>query len=191
MSRSHRLNHSSVNMTNTAKLLIAGALLVELGFASCLLFPKDDQPPVETDAGRNSHAIIAGVDSRFGDTHIAAGSVVRAAPLTRSTDDIAGAPLPSSVGNVAPEPGLAAMHVTEGPRPEAQSPQHLAYTLESADVQKSAGLKAAPAPRIERRRDGQHRPGSNQVAAAITDELVRESAKLNPAPQPPKWPGRR
>jgi hypothetical protein len=34
-------------------------------------------------------------------------------------------------------------------------------------------------------------PGSNQVAPAITDELVRESAKLNPAPQPPKWPGRR
>lgn len=94
-------------MTNTAKSLIAGVLLVELGFASYLLFPKDDQPPVETDAGMNSLAITAGVNSRFRDAHVAAGSVVRAAPLTRSTDDIAEAPLPFLVGNVAPEPGLA------------------------------------------------------------------------------------
>jgi hypothetical protein len=180
-------------MTNTAKLLIAGVLLVELGLAAYLLFPKDDQQTVETDAGMSNPAITAitaGVDSEFGDAHVAAGSVVRAAPPTRSTDDIAGAPLPSSVGNVAPEPGPAAMDVTEGPRPKAESQQQPGHTLQSADVRKSVGSKAAPAPRTERRRDdGLHRPGSNEVGAAMTDELVRESAHLNPAPLPPKRPG--
>jgi hypothetical protein len=190
MNRSHRLRYPSVNMTNTAKSFIAGVLLVELGLAAYLLFPKDDQPTVETDAGMNSPTIATGVDSRFGDGHVAAGSVVRAAPPTRSTDDITGAPLPAPVGNVAPVPGPAAMDFTEGPRPEAQSHQQPAHTLRSADVRKSVGSKAAPVPRIERRRDGLHRPGSNEVAAAMTDELVRESAKLNPAPQPPKRPGR-
>jgi hypothetical protein len=177
-------------MTNTAKSLIAGVLLVELGLASYLLFPKDDQQTVETDAGTNSSAMTAVVDPRFSDAHVAAGSVVRAAPPTRSTDDITGAPLPAPVGNVAPVPGPAAMDFTEGPRPEAQSHQQPAHPLESADARKSVGSKAAPVPRIERRRDDLHRPGSNQVGAAMTDELVRESAKLNPVSQPPKRPAR-
>jgi hypothetical protein len=145
---------------------------------------------VETDAGMNSPAITAGVDSRFGDAHVAEGNVVPAAPPTRSTDDIPAAPLPSAVENVAPEPGPVAMDVTKGARPEAQSPQQPAHTPRSTDVKKSLRLKAHPAPRTERRRDGQHRPGSNRVAAAMTDKLVRESAKLKPAPQPPKRPAR-
>ena len=190
MNRSHRLSYPSVNMTNTGKSLIAGVLLVEVGLASYLLFPKDDQPTVETDAGMDSPAITAEVDSRFVDAHVAAGSVVRVAPPTRSADDITGAPLPSSVGNVAREPGLAAMDVAEGPRPKAQSHQQPAHTLKSADVRKSVGSKASPVPRIKRRREGLHRPGSNEVGAAMTDELVRESAHRNPAPQPPKRPGR-
>jgi hypothetical protein len=176
-------------MTNTAKSLIAGALLVELGFALYLLFPKDDEP-TETDAGMSSSAITAVIDYRFSDVHVAGGSVVPAAPPTRSTDDITAAPPPSPVENVAPEPGPAGMEVTKESRPEAQSPQQPAHTPQSTDDKKSLPLKAHRAPRIERGRDDLHRPGSNQVAAAMTDELVRESAKINPAPQPPKRPAR-
>jgi len=176
-------------MTNTSKSLIAGALLVELGFAFYLLFPKDDEP-TETDAGMSGSAITAVIDYRFSGAHVAGGSVVPAAPPTRSTHDITAAPLPSPVENMAPEPGPAAMGVTKESRPEEQSPQQPAHTPKSTDVKKSLRLNAHPAPQVERTRDGLHRPGSNQVAAAMTDNLVRESAKLNPAPQPPKRPAR-
>ncbi|WP_133662495.1 hypothetical protein [Paraburkholderia sp. BL10I2N1] len=39
--------------------------------------------------------------------------------------------------------------------------------------------------RVERERDSLRRHGSNQVSSAMTDQLVRESAKLDPSLPPP------
>src|SRR5258708_24236627 len=149
-------------MTNTARL-ITGVLLVGLGLASYLLFSQEGQPTVEADAGMNSSAKTAAVDSRSGDAHVAGGSVVGTAPSTRSTDDIAKAPPPSPAGNVAPGPGPAAVDATEAPRPETRPHRQPAPALESADVREPLDSKAGTAPRIERRREGPPHPGSNPV----------------------------
>ncbi|MEZ0606471.1 hypothetical protein ACAX43_30745 [Paraburkholderia sp. IW21] len=45
-------------------------------------------------------------------------------------------------------------------------------------------------PRTESRRDSLRRHGSYSVAAAMTDELVKESAQLDPALPPPAQPSR-
>jgi hypothetical protein len=177
-------------MTNTGKALITGVFLAGLGFASYLLFPKGAPSTTETGSGMNSSATMATLDPRVGDAHVVSGSVVRAAPSTGSTDDVAKAPQPSPAGTVAPEPGPPARHLANEPRPEALSHQQPAHTLESADVEESFGSKAGPARRVERERDGLRRHGSNQVSSAMTDELVRQSAKLDPSLPPPTGPGR-
>ncbi|MFL9867755.1 hypothetical protein PQR67_26580 [Paraburkholderia fungorum] len=43
-----------------------------------------------------------------------------------------------------------------------------------------------PAPRAESRRDDSHRQGSNPLASAMTDQLVKQSAQLDPALPPPQ-----
>lgn len=218
-------------MTNIGKTLITGVLLVELGFASYLLFPKGDQSTVEADAGMSNAVVTAGVDSRFATAHVTAGSVISAAPPARGTDRIAAAPQspparkvapdpvpaprklepdlvpgtappargadviaaapqPSPARKVVPDPVPAARTVAQGPTSETQSHQQPPHTLASADAQASVNSKANPAPRIERGRDGLYRHGSNPVASAMTDQLVKESAKLDPAlPPPPNQPG--
>jgi hypothetical protein len=172
-------------MTNTGKALIAGVFLVGLGFASLRLFPKGEPSTTETGSGINSSATTAVLVPRVGDAHVAVGSVVHAVPNDGSTDDVAIAPQPSPGGTVAHAPGTPATHLLKEPRPEALPHQRPAHTLESAHVEESFGSKAGPGPRVEREGDGLHRQGSNQVSSAMTDELVRESAKLDPSLPPP------
>jgi hypothetical protein len=94
------------------------------------------------------------------------------------------------VQSVAPGPNPPATTASETPRPAAPSTRHSAHTLRSAIAQESSGYKARPAPRIERWGDSPPSPaGSNEVAAAMTDELVRESAVVKATPQPPKKSG--
>ncbi|MGF6776619.1 hypothetical protein [Paraburkholderia sp. GAS334] len=171
-------------MTNTGKILIVGLLLVELGFVSYLLSPKGDPSPVEVSAGRDSAAITAGVDSRFG-AQVTMGSVASAAPSARSNDGTAKAPQPSPARNVVPESVPAVRSVAQEPKPEVQPHQQPTRTLDSADAQASLGSKAAPVPGKERGHDDLNRRRSNQVSTAMTDELVRESSKPDPALPPP------
>lgn len=177
-------------MTNTGKALITGVFLAGLGFASYLLFPKGEPSTTETSSGMNSSATTAMLAPRVGDAHVVAGSVVRAAPPAGSTDGVAKAPQPSPAGTVAPEPGPPARHLAKVPRPEALPHQQPAHTLKSANVEESFGSKAGRVRHVERGRDGVRRQGSNQVSSAMTDELVRESAKLDPSLPPPDLPGR-
>src|SRR6266571_1454035 len=116
-------------MTNIGKTLITGVLLVELGFASYLLFPKGDQSTPEADAGMGNSAVTAGVDSRFATAHVTAGSVVGAAPPARSTSSIATAPQPSPARKVVPDPVPAARTVAQAPPSETQSHQQPPHTL--------------------------------------------------------------
>jgi hypothetical protein len=175
-------------MTNTGKALITGVFLAGLGFASYLLFPKGEPSTTETGSGMNSSATTAMLGPQVGDAHVVSGSVVPAAPPAGSTDNVARAPQPSPARTVAPEPGPPPRHLAKVPRPEARPHQQPAHTLKSADVE-SFGSKAGPVRRVERERDGLRRQGSNQVSSAMTDQLVRESAKLDPSLPPPDRSG--
>ncbi|WP_341315940.1 hypothetical protein WN982_31450 [Paraburkholderia sp. IMGN_8] len=112
-----------------------------------------------------------------------------AAPPAKGADVIAAAPQPSPARKVEPDPVPATSTVVQRPTSETQSHQQPPHTLASAGAKASVNPQANPAPRIERGRDGLYRHGLNPVASAMTDQLVKESAKLDPAlPPPPNQP---
>jgi hypothetical protein len=177
-------------MTNIGKALITGLLLVDLGFTAYILAPKSNRSAVETDARINSFATTAAVDFQSADAHVVVGNVAGTVLPAKGSSDIAAASRPVVVAVVAPKPDLAVKDVAQDPPAEAQLHEQPAHTRESADVKASFGSKASPVPRDARGREGPQRRGSNPVATAMTAELVKESAKLDPALPPPDRSGR-
>ncbi|MFM0073649.1 hypothetical protein PQQ86_21065 [Paraburkholderia sediminicola] len=135
------------------------------------------------------------VDSRAGD-HVTEGSIDPSKPsgaITKSTaiaqepvastPALAVAPAPKTA---APASSSAAAQVTGQPKPEAQPKQAPSTAVASVNVQESGAPKVVPAQRALRGRDGlDHRATTTQGATPETDELVRESAKLDPSLPPP------
>jgi hypothetical protein len=106
----------------------------------------------------------------------------KAAPLAPGTADIVKVPPPSALENVAP-PVTAAVPAVRAPRASTRPSRQ----YRSADEATASAWKK-PRATVQADRGGDaDRPGtSNSVAAAMTDELVRESARVKPAAQPSK-----
>lgn len=86
----------------------------------------------------------------------------------------------------APASSPAAAQVTGQPKPEAQPKQAPSTAVASVNVQDSGAPKVVPAHRAQHERDGLDRRAiTTQGATPETDELVRESAKLDPSLPPP------
>ena len=175
-------------MTNTGKMLIIGLLVIDLGVAGYLLFPKEERPAAATGTVIRSATTAAGFDPRSSEAHVAAGSVVRTAPPVSGTDNLA-APPPSPDTTVAPTVTLAP-DSGQVAKQAANGPWSATGTIASAEVQPSAHAKPKPAPHVEPvhayKHDEPHRDGSNSVSAAMTAQLVKESAKPDPSlPLPP------
>ncbi|MFM0738719.1 hypothetical protein PQQ51_15875 [Paraburkholderia xenovorans] len=135
--------------------MIAAVLVVELIFGAFLLLQKSSRSDDADGATRGT--VMAATDPRFGDSHVTVGSVA----------------------------------VTAQPEPPASMAAQLPAKPETPpDFNGSTGVKARIASRGENRRDGMYRHSSNPVAQALTDELVKESAKLDPSLPPPELPGR-
>jgi hypothetical protein len=179
------MSDSGLNMTNTSKTLVIAVLLADVAFGAYFLYPRDDRSTNDRDAATKSSAAFDAAGSRFGDPHVIAGRVVSAAPPVTSTVDTASAPKQSLAANVATKSGPSASGAEQELRPEAQAPQQLGRTPEPVDGPSSFGSKPRPVPRTGNGRDSLHHRGSNPVAAAMTEEQVKESAKLDPALSPP------
>ncbi|MFM0087650.1 hypothetical protein PQR46_12040 [Paraburkholderia sediminicola] len=135
------------------------------------------------------------VDSRVID-HVTEGSIGQSKPssaITKSTtiaqQPVVPAPAPAVAPapmTAAPAPSPAAAQVTGQPKPAAQPKQAPSTAVASVNVQDSGAPKVVPAQRVQRRRDGLDRRAiTSQGATPETDELVRESAKLDPSLPPP------
>lgn len=162
--------------------LIVGVLLVEVVFGAFLLLQKSQRSTDDADVTTNSSAELAATSSQVGDAHVTAGTIVGAAPLSGNT---ATDPKQSAGGTVVTESGA--------PSPAkvaVQVPQLNTQPREPVAVHAYVAPKTNPVPRTESRRDSLHRRGSNLVASSITDQLVKESAKLDPALPPPAQPSR-
>ncbi|MFM0733114.1 hypothetical protein PQQ52_21810 [Paraburkholderia sediminicola] len=133
------------------------------------------------------------VDSRVGD-HVTDGSIDPSKPssgaITKSTaiaqqpvvPALAVAPAPMA----APASSPAASQVTGQPKPEAQPKQAPSTAVASVNVQDSGAPKVVPAQRAQGGRDSPDRRAiTTQGSTPETDELVRESAKLDPSLPPP------
>lgn len=182
-------------MTNTGKVLIIGLLVVDLGVAAYLLFPKDERAPAVTGTVTSSAITAAAGGSRASETHVVAGSVVPATPPVGGTDTRAvvtprspttsvapAAPAPA-VAALAPDAGRTVTHAANGAQPANRA-------VASVEVEPSAHAMSKPVMQAERvngrKHVESHRSGSNDVAAALTAQLVKESAKPDPSlPLPP------
>lgn len=171
-------------MRNVRKSLIVGVLLVEVAFGAFLLLQERDRSASDTDVPNDNPAELTATSfqssSQLDDTHMTAGSVSGAAPLAART-----ATDPNQVvsGTVVTQSGAPAKVAVQVPRPATrpEPPPH-----ESVALHASVAPRNAPAPRAESRRDDSHRQGANPVASAMTDQLVKESAQLDPALPPPQ-----
>ncbi|MDR6412580.1 hypothetical protein [Paraburkholderia terricola] len=200
-------------MRNTGKVLVVALVLAEVAFGAYFLTHNEDQSAPPADVTATATTATAG--SRLDGTHITAGSVAgtaqpapgvdtaartaQPAPATNnaartvqpapSKDVLARAPTQSQVGSIAPETDLSAKRPVQAPQPKTQPRQELARAPAPAPVEASASVAAKPGtvPPSARARDNLSRqnPGSNAVASSFTDQLVKESAKLDPSLPPP------
>jgi hypothetical protein len=167
-------------MRNVRTSLIVGVLIVELVFGAFLLSQKSHRSTVDTDVTTNSSAQWAATSPQLGDTHVAAGSVIGATALSGNTATGAGQ---STSGIVAAQSDSPVQVAAQAPRPDTRPREPVA-------VRAYAEPRTNPPSRTESRHDSLQRRGLNPVASAMTDELVKESAKLDPALPPPDQPGR-
>jgi len=184
-------------MMNTRKILmiIGGLLLGAAGTTYLMLLQADRRAMAEVTAAMDESARPPVVDSRVSD-HVTEGSIDQSNPsgaITKSTA-IAQQPVviapalavaPASM-TAAPASSLAAAQVSGQPKPEAQPKQAPSPAVASVTVQDSGAPKVVAAQRPQRGRDGLDRRAiTTQGARPETDELVRESAKLDPSLPPP------
>jgi hypothetical protein len=166
-------------MMNSRKILmIIGGLLLGAAGATYLMFLQADRHAMaEVTAAMDESARAPVVDSRVSD-HVTEGSIGQSKPS--DAIEMAAAPASSS----------AAVQVTGQPKSETRLKQAPSTAVASVNVQDSGAPKVVPAQRAQRGRDDLDRralttQGATQGARPETDELVRESAKLDPSLPPP------
>jgi len=175
MIRSPHSNDSVLDMTNTGKALVIALVLVDVGFIAYQLLPKSNRSEAAPDAVTANSITTAPVGPRVDSTHVTAGNVVPTSPSANSTGETAGAPLAAQSGPVA-----------NSTQPQASRHKQPGRAPGSAEARESVAAKAKTAQPIERARSDLTRHGSNAVAAAMTEQLVRESSKPDPSlPMPP------
>jgi len=166
-------------MMNSRKILmIIGGLLLGAAGATYLMFLQADRHAMaEVTAAMDESARAPVVDSRVSD-HVTEGSIGPSKPSGAITMA------------VAPASSSAAVQVTRQPKSETRPKQAPSTAVASVNVQDSGAPKVVPAQRAQRGRDDLDRralttQGATQGARPETDELVRESAKLDPSLPPP------
>jgi len=170
-------------MMNSRKILmIIGGLLLGAAGATYLMFLQADRHAMaEVTAAMDESARAPVVDSRVSD-HVTEGSIGQSKPS--DAIEMAAAPASSS----------AAAQVTGQPKSETRLKQAPSTAVASVNVQDSGAPKVVPVQRAVRGRDDLDRralttqgatQGASQGARPETDELVRESAKLDPSLPPP------
>ncbi|MFL9964707.1 hypothetical protein PQR02_27315 [Paraburkholderia sediminicola] len=134
------------------------------------------------------------VDSHVSENHVTEGSIGQSKPfgaITKSTaiaqQPVVPAPAPAPAPMTAASASIpAAAQVTGQPKPQEQPKQAPSTAVASVNVQDSGAPKVVPAQRAQRGRNGLDRRAiTTQGSTPETDELVRESAKLDPSLPPP------
>lgn len=195
-------------MTNTGKVLIIGLLVVDLGVAGYLLFPKDDEktPPASGTAVSDT-GILADVDAParmpVRAAQMASGSVTGTGPQAGQADTLTMTPPATSVllapsrapAGAAPQVTAAAPH-SRREVTHARDKSHPADRAEaSADARRNAHTRPKAVQLAEQehgrkhddshRRESQSKSQSKSASATMTARLVKESAKPDPSLPPP------
>jgi hypothetical protein len=181
-------------MRNIGKALVVGLVLAEVAFAVYLLSPKSDPSTRDPGAVTDGSAALASDKVQSGTLHVNADNALSASSPAASTETAARVPaqIPAQAaqGHItsasAPAREPSTEHAAQLPRQPAQPHPQTVQTPAVATVLAATDSKAATVVQPGRGRDGLHRRDSNSVSSAATDELVKESAKLDPALPPPE-----
>ncbi|PQV54205.1 hypothetical protein [Paraburkholderia sp. BL21I4N1] len=156
-------------MTNTGKALIIGLVLIDLGVVGYLLVPRGERTTAANGATGGAvetrSVSVAVVGPRASDTHVVAGSVLPTAPSSAQGS-----------GEIA----------AVAPLPPPRKPN--AHAVKPATVNGLGETKTTAPQTAESAQGDINRQGSNPVAAAMTDALVKESAKPDPSLPMPTAP---
>ncbi|MEM5382954.1 hypothetical protein VSR68_05020 [Paraburkholderia phymatum] len=105
-----------------------------------------------------------------------------AAPAPQATAPAPQPAAPATQAMAAPQPAAPAAQSAPAPRPAAQPKQAPSTAVASVNSRDSSRVKVSPAPRAQRERDDlDRRVMTLQGATPETEQLVRESAKLDPS----------
>jgi len=188
-----RVDRTTVSMMTTRKILMIFAGLV-LGAALTtylMLLQADRRATAEARAGMDESVRPAAVDPRTSENHMTEGSIGQSTPpraITKSAavaqQPVAPAPVPAPAAPApmkpAPTPSVAVTQSTEQAKPAPST------AVASVNVQDTGAPKVVPAPRAQRGRESlDRRAATSQGPTPETEELVRESAKLDPSLPPP------
>lgn len=179
-------------MRNIGKALVVGLVLAEVAFAVYLLSPKNDPSTRDPGAVTDGSAALASDKVQSGTLQVTAGHANGAPSPGASTDDAARVPAQIPAQSVqghitsAPAPEPSTEHTAQLPQQPAQPRPQTVRTPAVATVLAGNDSKTATIVQPGRGRDGLHRRDSSSVSSSATDELVRESAKLDPALPPPE-----
>jgi hypothetical protein len=204
MAGSRRLNDPSVSMMTTRKILmiLAGLVLGAALTTYLMLLQADRRATAEARAGMDEPVRPAAVDTRVNESHMTEGSIGPSSTPRATTQSAAVAPQPVVPAPVpapapAPAPVAAAAPTKPAPAPApspavtqsaGQAKPAPSTAVASVNVQDAGAPKVvpAPAPRTQRGRENlDRRAAANPGTTPETDELVRESAKLDPSLPPP------
>lgn len=170
-------------MTNTGKVLIIGLLVVDVGVAGYLLYPKDERPPAATGVVTSEAPSAPRLDARDRATQMATGSVIRSAPPADG-GRIVGAQ-PSRVIDVAPRESAAAPLAAAPAAPAVQAPAAPAGANLALDAPAAPAAPALPAaPSAALSANGGAPAPSPAVVAGQAQQSVQADTALNPKTKP-------
>ena len=184
-------------MRNIGKALVVGLVLAEVAFAVYLLSPKSDPSTRDPGAVADGSAALASDKVQSGTLKVDAGNANGAPSPGANANDtarvVAQIPAQSAQGHItsapasapAPTPKPSTQRAAQLPQQPAQPHPQAVQTPTVATVLAATDSKAATVVQTGRARDTLHRRDSSTGSSAETDELVRESAKLDPALPPP------
>ncbi|MBP0590337.1 hypothetical protein J8I87_11565 [Paraburkholderia sp. LEh10] len=191
--------------TRKIVMILVGLLLGAAGTTYLMLLQADRRATAEATAGMDESTPAAAVDSRVSESHVTEGSISMSRPssaVSKSTavtqQPVLPAPAPAPVPAPAavapaPSPSTAAIAPAPSPAPAAEQPKpqlqpaQPSTAVASIHAPDAGAPKVVPSPRTQRGRDSLERrtPAALQGPTPETDELVRESAKLDPSLPPP------
>lgn len=172
--------------------MVVGLVLAEVGFAVYLLSPKSDPATRDPAAVSDGSAASASDQVQSGTLPVTADHAIGTPPPGASADIATRAPAPSPAQSVqghitsAPAPERSSEHAAQSPQQPARPHPQTVQTPAVATVLAGTDSKTATVVQPGRSRDGLHRRDPTSRSTPATDELVKESAKLDPALPPPE-----
>ncbi|MFM0741360.1 hypothetical protein PQQ51_29340 [Paraburkholderia xenovorans] len=163
--------------------MVVGLVLAEVAFTAYLLSPKSDPQTNEPGA-----AAAAAANTQSGATQVSVGNNANASRQDiSSSNNPAAVPSRSVEGHIEPPVQPITQSAAQAPRQKTLPvPKPAPQPVSVAAASPNSDTPSAARPQFASSRDNLHRHDPASVSSSATDQLVKESSKLDPALPPPE-----